>query len=583
MCCAPGQRSRTTRSPSGSGLRAVTSSRVTTRSRWRSRSKRESTKSATTRSLFVQIAVAKPSWRSASSASAAWGSSTACSMARRSCAWGMARISASRCGACARTWPKISAPDHRNSRTGSAIPRSRTKTSISRPTALRSRGELTRVWSRSKTQTGGCAVTASGAMGGPWFHVQQEVAQELDAAAIEGAVGHDQLDVLGQAWPDAFGGLLRAHDRARALQHAIERPRIVGGGEDRRDVEQPRRLHGPEEILAARRGGADEAHGGTLRQFREAQERLDAGLGEEGDHGRAVHGHAALHLMNVKEGGDDDAIALEEAGIAPGLGVEFLHQHAIHVERQLRLELIAVARQLGVVAFDEHGPLPDRLGHLPRGPARGEGGHELVLGEAQATRPGEALADQTGQAVGRASRSRLARARLTVFGLMRRKPAIFLTVGSCMPGFSAPVETRCRIWVMSCTCTGTALFRFTRSPDGGAIRQHSRAMGLGGRSSRTGGALGGLACQRPAQPDQRQPDGHPQGLRLEVGLVHEPALGRHRPSLTQPVLRDLLCQVVVQHVSSFPGSRPVSLRCVIVYEYIHTLCKAGLQGTVVNL
>src|SRR5262250_1303646 len=136
---------------------------------------------------------------------------------------------------------------------------------------------------------------------------------------------------------------------------------------------------------------------------------------------------------------------------------------------------------------------------------------------------------------------------------MRRKPASWRTVGSCMPGFSAPVEIRCRIWVMSCTCTGTALFRFTRSPDGGAIRQPSRAMGLGG---------------------------HPQGLRLEVGLVHEPALGRHRPSLAQPVLRDLLCQVVVQHVSSFPGPRPVSLRCVIVYEYIHTLWKAGLQGTV---
>src|SRR5215467_769019 len=406
MCLASGQRSRTTRSPSGSGLRAVTSSRVTTRSRWRSRSKRESTKSATTRSLFVQIAVTKPSWRSASSASAAWGSSTACSMAPRSCAWGMARISASRCGACARTWPKISAPDHRKSRTGSAIPRSRTKTSISRPTAFRSRGELTRVWSRSKTQTGGCAVTASGSMGGPWFHVQQEVAQELDAAAIEGAVGHDQLDVLGQAWPDAFGGLLRAHDRARALQHAIERPGIVGGGEDGRDMEQPRRLHGAEEVLAARGGGAHEAHGGTLRQFREAQERLDAGLSEEGDHGRAVHGHAALYLMNVKEGGDDDAIALEEAGIAPGLGVEFLHQHAIYVERQLRLQLIAVARQFCVVAFDEHGPLPGRLGHLPGGPARGEGGHELVLGEAQATRPGEALADQTGQAVGRAPLSR---------------------------------------------------------------------------------------------------------------------------------------------------------------------------------
>src|SRR5262244_344689 len=281
MCLASGQRSRTTRSPSGSGLRAVTSSRVTTRSRWRSRSKRESTKSATTRSLLVQIAVTKPSWRSASSASAAWGSSTACSMARRSCAWGMARISASRCGACVRTWPKISAPDHLSSRTGSAMPRSRTKASISRPTALRSRGELTRVWSRSKTQTGGCALTTSGTMG--WFGVQEEVAQELDAATVEGAIGHDQLDVAGQAPPDALGRLLGAHDGARALQHAIERPGIVGGGEHGRDVEQTCRLHGAEQILAPRGGGADEADGGAFRQFREAQECLDAGLGEESD------------------------------------------------------------------------------------------------------------------------------------------------------------------------------------------------------------------------------------------------------------------------------------------------------------
>src|SRR5215831_10316364 len=394
MCLASGQRSRTTRSPSGSGLRAVTSSRVTTRSRWRSRSKRESTKSATTRSLFVQIAVAKPSWRSASSASAAWGSSTARSMARRSCAWGMARISASRCGACARTWPKISAPDHRNSRTGSATPRSRTKTSISRPTAFRSREELTRVWSRSKTQTGGCAVTASRAMGGPGFHVQQEVAQELDAAAIEGAVGYDQLDVPRQAGPDALRCLLGAHHSARALQHAIERPGIVGGGEDRRDVEQPRRLHGAEEVLAARRGDADEAHGGTFRQFREAQERLDAGLGEEGDHGGAVHGHAALYLVDVEEGGDDDAIALEEAGVTRSLGLELLHEHAIHVQGQLRLELVAVTGQLGVVAFHQDRPVAGDPAYLAGGPARGHGGQELVLGEAEAARPSEALADQ---------------------------------------------------------------------------------------------------------------------------------------------------------------------------------------------
>src|SRR5215510_6916377 len=406
MCCAPGQRSRTTRSPSGSGLRAVTSSRVTTRSRWRSRSKRESTKSATTRSLFVQIAVAKPSLRRASSASAAWGSSTACSMARRSCAWGMARISASRWGACARTWPKISAPDQRRSRTGRAMPRSRTNTSISRPTVFRSSGELTRVWSRSKTQTGGCGGAASGAMGSSVIRVQQEVPQELYAAAIEGAVGHDQLDVLGQAWPDALGGLLRAHDGARALQHAIERPGIVGGGEDRRDVEQPRRLHRAEEVLAARRGGADEAHRGALRQFREAQERLDAGLGKEGDHGGAVQGHAALHLVDVEEGGDDDAIALEEARVTRSLGLELLHEHAIYVQGQFRLELVAVTGQLGVVAFHQDRPVAGDLAYLAGGPARGHGGQELVLGEAEAARSSEALADQAGQAVGRAPLSR---------------------------------------------------------------------------------------------------------------------------------------------------------------------------------
>src|SRR5262245_10082202 len=406
MCCAPGQRSRTTRSPSGSGLRAVTSSRVTTRSRWRSRSKRESTKSATTRSLFVQIAVAKPSLRRASSASAAWGSSTACSIARRSCAWGMARISATRWGACARTWPKISAPDQRRSRTGRAMPRSRTNTSISRPTVFRSSGELTRVWSRSKTQTGGCGGAASGAMGSSVIRIQQEVPQELDAAAIEGAVGHDQLDVAGQARPDALRRLLRAHHGACALQHAIERPRIVRGREHRRDVEETRGLHGAEEVLAPGGGRADEADGGAFGQFREAQERLDAGLGEEGDHGGAVHGHAALHLVDVKERGDDDAIALEEGGIAPHLGLELLHEHAVHLKRQLRLELVAVARQLGVVALHQDRPVAGDLAYLAGGPARGHSGQELVLGEAEASRPGETLADQTGQAVGRAAFTR---------------------------------------------------------------------------------------------------------------------------------------------------------------------------------
>src|SRR5213593_830849 len=144
------------------------------------------------------MAVAKPRWRRASRASAAKGSRAARSMARRSWAWGIARISASRWGAWTRTWPKISAPDQRSSRWGRARSRSRMKASISRPTALRSRGELTRVWSRSKTQTGGAGVTVSAAMGRLGFCVEEKVPEQLDAAAVEGAVGHDELDVFGK-------------------------------------------------------------------------------------------------------------------------------------------------------------------------------------------------------------------------------------------------------------------------------------------------------------------------------------------------------------------------------------------------
>src|SRR5262249_40391738 len=68
-----------------------------------------------------------------------------------------------------------------------------------------------------------------------------------------------------------------------------------------------------------------------------------------------------------------------------------------------------------------------------------------------------------------------ARARATVLRLIRRKPASCRTVGSCIPGLSPPVLIRCRIWVPSCTCTGTALFLLTRSPDGGRMTDDSRA------------------------------------------------------------------------------------------------------------
>src|SRR5260370_41655772 len=120
------------------------------------------------------------------------------------------------------------------------------KASIYRPTALRSSGELTRVWSRSKTQTGGAGVTVSAAVSRLGLGVQEKIPEQLDAAAVEGAVGHDELDVLGQRGTDDGGGLLGAHDGSRALQHAIERPRVVGGGEHVRAAHAPGRLHAAE-------------------------------------------------------------------------------------------------------------------------------------------------------------------------------------------------------------------------------------------------------------------------------------------------------------------------------------------------
>src|SRR5713101_3165495 len=310
MWGASGQRSRTTRRPSGS--------------------------------CFIAV-----------SASIAKGSSTACSMARRSCAWGIAMISTSSSAARARTKASTSVPDHRRSRRGSGKPRSRTKASISRPTALRSSGELTSVWSRSKTQTGGLCATASAAVGGLAVGTAEEVSQELDAAAVQRPVRHDQLDVLRQAGADARRGLLGADDRARPLEHAIQGPGVVGRGEDGGDVHESRGLDRAEEVLAAVRGGADEADGRSLRQLGQPEERLDAGFGEQRYSRRPVRRHDTLDLVDVEEGRDDGAVAFEEARIPRELRLEFVDEHPVHLERQLGFELIAVARQLRVVALDE--------------------------------------------------------------------------------------------------------------------------------------------------------------------------------------------------------------------------------------
>ena len=147
----------------------------------------------------------------------------------------------------------------------------------------------------------------------------------------------------------------------------------------------------------------------------------------------------------------------------------------------------------------------------------------------------------------------------TVLRLMRRKPASWRTVGSCMPGLSAPVSIRWRTWVWSCTWTGTALFRFTRSPEGGAICEDSRATcaapPLGGSSSRSGAAL------RAARPATQWPTlirANPTATRTRTPrrpeLSEEGPAGRLGPGLVQPLLwpaaRACAC-----------SSRSSSLRC----------------------
>src|SRR4029453_6591463 len=118
---------------------------------------------------------------------------------------------------------------------------------------------------------------------------------------------------------------------------------------------------------------------------------------------RRVGGQMALHLVYMKEGGDDDSIRSEEAGIAGHLRLELVDEHPVYLERQLRFELVAIAPELRVIALHEHRALPGGLAYPLGGPARGEGGEELVLGEAEPPRARQALAHQTLQAVGGAS------------------------------------------------------------------------------------------------------------------------------------------------------------------------------------
>src|SRR5712691_5853954 len=155
------------------------------------------------------------------------------------------------------------------------------------------------------------------------------------------------------------------------------------------------------------------------------------------------------------------------------------------------------------------------------------------------------------------SRSRSASARATVLGLIRRKPANWRTVGSCVPGLRVPVEMKCLIWVMSCACTGTALFGFTRRPDGGATRHASRDIGYLGRDPSRRLSLGSGPRQPAAHPDEAELDGHPDRLAVVWQILDKIRLSGDLSSFPEPVPRNLLCDVIVHHVPLLRASRPV--------------------------
>src|SRR5690242_8397081 len=144
-------------------------------------------------------------------------------------------------------------------------------------------------------------------------------------------------------------------------------------------------------------------------------------------------------------------------------------------------------------------------------------------------------------------------ARAAVLRLIRRKPASWRTVGSCMPGLSDPVSIRWRIWVWSCTWTGTALLRLTRSSEGGAMCEDSRATCgslLGSSSSRLAGPSGRPASHPVADLDQGEADGHGDRTPRRPEIAEESLPGCLRPGLVQPLPDHLLFHLRVHHRSS---------------------------------
>ena len=114
-------------------------------------------------------------------------------------------------------------------------------------------------------------------------------------------------------------------------------------------------------------------------------------------------GTARLYFMDVEEGRDDDAVAGEKGRVLGDALLELLGEHAVHRQRQLGLDGLAVAVELLPVALDQQGAELGRA-RTTAGLRRAgrHGGEQLLVGEAQPARLLRSLLHEALQAARRA-------------------------------------------------------------------------------------------------------------------------------------------------------------------------------------
>ncbi len=150
---------------------------------------------------------------------------------------------------------------------------------------------------------------------------------------------------------------------------------------------EARRLDRAEQVLGPLRRFADQAHRGSFGKLAEAEQGGEVRLCRERHHGNRFGCQGRLDLVDVEERRDEDAVLADEGWVVARPLGQILHQHAVHGERQLGLELLAEARDLRPVALDHERPGPLRFsGSGDRGPGR-RGGEEFLCGVAEPPRP----------------------------------------------------------------------------------------------------------------------------------------------------------------------------------------------------